>query len=44
MNVVGIKILHAQLAGERADEQSPDRVQRRDFVGQQGPFRLVPEL
>lgn len=42
--VVRVKVLHAQVVGERAHEQRPDRVERGDLVGQQAALRLVAVL
>lgn len=43
-HVVRIKVLHAQLVGERAHEEGAHRVQRGDLVGQQAALRLVAVL
>ena len=38
------QVLHGQLVREGAHEQSPDRVDRRDFIGQQRPLGLLAVL
>lgn len=43
-NVGRIQIFHGELFRERADEQSFNGIDRRNFVGKQGTFGFVTVL
>lgn len=43
-DVTRVEVIHVELVTEGPYKEGANRVQRRDLVGEQGSFRLIPIL